>query len=100
MHIQSHYAEAQKTGRRDGNGGLSARTVLHHHRILRQALKQAVRWRMIALDPTDAVVAPKPEHKEVAPTGRGADRCASRSGRRHYPLHAALAGCDYRATSR
>ncbi len=67
MHIQSHYAEAQKTGRRDGNGGLSARTVLHHHRILRQALKQAVRWRLIALDPTDAVVAPKPEHKEVAP---------------------------------
>ena len=65
LHIQDCYAEARRQGRRDGNGGLSARTVLHHHRILRQALKQAVKWRLIAFDPTDAVVAPTPTAKEV-----------------------------------
>jgi integrase len=39
--------------------------VLHHHRILRQALRQAVRWRLISIDPTDAVKPPKPERKDV-----------------------------------
>jgi integrase len=38
--------------------------VLHHHRILRQALKQAVKWRLIAFDPTDAVRAPTPQAKK------------------------------------
>ena len=42
LHIQSHYTEALESGRLDGKGGLSARTVLHHHRILHEALKQAV----------------------------------------------------------
>jgi integrase len=65
LDIQSCYAEAQKTGRLDRPGGLSARTVLHHHRVLRQALKQAVQWRLIAIDPTDAVKAPKPERKDA-----------------------------------
>ncbi len=64
LHVQDCYSEAQRQGRRDGNGGLSARTVLHHHRILRQALKQAVKWRLIAFDPTDAVRAPTPKAKK------------------------------------
>ena len=37
IHVQAYYAAAQKDGRRDGKGGLSARTVLHFHRILRSA---------------------------------------------------------------
>ncbi len=65
LHIQDCYAEARAQGRRDGKGGLSARTVLHHHRILRQALKQAVKWRLITYDPTDAVEAPTPTAKEI-----------------------------------
>jgi integrase len=45
--------------------GLSARTVLHYHRILLQALKQAVIWRLISNNPADAVEPPVPEQKEM-----------------------------------
>ena len=65
MQIQSYYSEAHKNGRLNGKGGLSARTVLHHHRILRQALQQAVRWRLISINPADAVKPPKPVRKEM-----------------------------------
>jgi Arm DNA-binding domain/Phage integrase, N-terminal SAM-like domain len=33
---------------------LSPRTVLHHHRVLHEALAQAVRWGDLARNPTDA----------------------------------------------
>src|SRR5215510_1522935 len=39
-HISAAYARALASGRRDGSGGLSPRTVTHMHRILRQALQQ------------------------------------------------------------
>jgi len=65
MQIQSYYTEAQKTGRLDGKGGLAARTVLHHHRILRQALQQAVRWRLVSINPADAVKPPRPPRREI-----------------------------------
>lgn len=42
--------------RRDGVSGHSA---LHAFRVLRQSLRQAVRWRLIERDPSDAVSAPK-----------------------------------------
>lgn len=45
--------------------GLSAQTVTHHHRVLREALKQAVRWQMLAVNPADAVKPPRAEHKEI-----------------------------------
>jgi hypothetical protein len=41
--ISAAYAKALESGRRDGSGGLSPRTVHHMHRILRQALSQAVK---------------------------------------------------------
>lgn len=65
MQIQSYYSEAQVSGRLNGKGGLTARSVLHHHRILRQALQQAVRWRLISINPADAVKPPKPSRKEI-----------------------------------
>jgi hypothetical protein len=37
-HISQAYAKALASGRRDGKGGLSARTVTHMHRVLREAL--------------------------------------------------------------
>ena len=43
--ISAAYAKALASGRVDGRGGLSPRTVHHMHRILRQALEQAVSWR-------------------------------------------------------
>ena len=45
--------------------GLSGRTVLHVHRVFRQALKHAVRWNMVIRNPTDAVIPPRPESKPV-----------------------------------
>jgi integrase len=65
LHIQSHYSKALEKGRLDGSGGLSAQTVLHHHRILREALHQAVRWQLLARNPADAVDPPKPKRTEM-----------------------------------
>jgi integrase len=63
--ISSAYAKALTSGRRDAQGGLSARTVTHIHRILREALQQAVRWRLIAHNPADLVKPPKVERKQM-----------------------------------
>jgi len=63
-HITSAYASALASGGRDGNG-LSPRTVHHCHRVLKQALKQAVRWQMLASNPADAVDPPKVERKSM-----------------------------------
>lgn len=65
LQIQSAYASMGR-GARKGGGDLSARTVLHHHRVLRQALQQAVRWRMIPTNPADLIQAPRPARTTVA----------------------------------
>jgi integrase len=44
---------------------LSPRTVHHCHRVLSQALKQAVRWRMLPRNPCEDVDAPKVERREM-----------------------------------
>ena len=64
-HISAAYAKALTSGRRDGQGGLSPRTVHHMHRALRQALQQAVRWQMLVRNPADMVKPPKVEHKQM-----------------------------------
>jgi integrase len=64
-HISTAYAKALASGRRDGNGGLSARTVTHMHRVLREALQQALRWQLLARNPADAVKPPKVERKQM-----------------------------------
>ena len=50
-HISEAYAKALASGRRDGTGGLSARTVTHMHRVLHEALQHAVVWRLLANNP-------------------------------------------------
>jgi len=55
--IQTYYLNAQRL---DGKGKLSKRTVLHLHRVFRQALKRAVLLRKLAHDPTDLVEPPEP----------------------------------------
>jgi integrase len=59
--ISAAYAKALASGRVDGRGGLSPRTVHHMHRILRQALEQAVSWRILARNAADAVRPPRVE---------------------------------------
>ncbi|MHC2371296.1 integrase [Bradyrhizobium diazoefficiens] len=67
VHISDAYAAALKNGRKDGrSGGLAPRTVGHMHRVLKQALSQAVKWELLARNPADAVDPPKVEWKPVA----------------------------------
>ena len=69
IQISEAYAKALAGGRRDGKGGLSARTVHHMHRVLSQALKQAVRWDLLLRSPCDRLEKqdrPKVEKKPVA----------------------------------
>ena len=63
--IQKYYAKALKDGRCDGKGGLSARTVKHHHRVLSEALVYAVRMNRVARNVAQAVIPPKPVRKEM-----------------------------------
>ncbi len=65
LHIQACYSDALQSGRRDGAGGLSPQTVLHHHRVLREALRHAVKWQLIARNPADAVDPPRPQRREI-----------------------------------
>jgi integrase len=64
-HISQAYAKALASGRRDGTGGLSARTVTHMHRVLREALQQAMRWQLIPRNPADVVRSPKVERQQM-----------------------------------
>lgn len=65
MTISAAYSKALASGRRDGSGGLSPRTVHHMHRILRQALGQGVKWRLLTRNPTDAVDPPRVERQPL-----------------------------------
>ena len=66
IQISSAYAQALAAGRRDGKGGLSPRTVVHCHRLLRQALEQAVKWQILARNPAAAADPPKYERPQLA----------------------------------
>lgn len=65
QHIQAHYSRALQGGRLDGQGGLSARTVLRQHQVLHVALRHAVKWQLLASNPADAVQPPRPERHEI-----------------------------------
>ncbi len=58
LHIQDCYRQVLDKGR-------TARTVLHVHRVLRQALQQALRWQLLARNPADAVEPPRPGRYEI-----------------------------------
>jgi integrase len=64
-HISQAYAKALASGRRDGQGGLSARTVTHMHRVLHEALQQAVLWRLLVSNPAGVVKPPKVERSKM-----------------------------------
>ncbi len=44
---------------------LSARTVLHHHRVLYEALRHAVQWQLLSRNPADGVKPPRPGRHEI-----------------------------------
>lgn len=59
--ISAAYSNALVSGRRDGKGGLAPTTVVYMHRLIKQALGQAVRWELLSRNAADAVDPPKVE---------------------------------------
>ncbi len=45
--------------------GLSARTVRYTHSVLRSAMRQAIRWRLLLQDPTDGAQLPRLGRREM-----------------------------------
>ncbi|MBC7340927.1 MAG: site-specific integrase [Clostridia bacterium] len=58
IHLEEFYDQLR-------NSGLSARTILHHHRVLHTALNAAVNYRLLAENPADRAQPPKPEPPEM-----------------------------------
>jgi integrase len=65
IHIQGYHGQALALGRRDGSGGLSAQTVVHHGRVLNVALKRARALRLIPTNPVEDASRPKIERGEI-----------------------------------
>ncbi len=63
--IQNFYNQRYESGRTDGKGGLSAKTIRNLHNMLHQAFEQAKINGMILHNPTDNAVIPKQTKKEM-----------------------------------
>ncbi|BAH07659.1 site-specific integrase [Clostridium kluyveri] len=66
-HITEFYSNLREDGiRNDGKpGGLSERTILHHHRLISSILATAIQWGFILNNPALRLKAPKVEKKEA-----------------------------------
>lgn len=63
--IQRFYNIKAKSGKKDGTGGLSPKTIRHIHNVLRLALDQAVLEGKIPRNPCKAAKLPRKEEKEL-----------------------------------
>lgn len=61
LHLQNFYTNRLKSGRLNGKGGLSNKTVVTLHRIIHRALEQAVKWQLVIRNVADSVEPPKPK---------------------------------------
>lgn len=90
VHIQEFYNSLLRPGARKDRrqGGLSPRTVLHHHRVIREALQAAVRLNLIPRNPADAANPPAP--RQVAMRSLDLDGVrrllAAMESSRYYPI--------------
>ena len=60
LDVQRFYTDRHRSG-------LSAQTVIHIHRTLRQALGQAVKWELLHRNVTDSVTPPRREKPTIRP---------------------------------
>ncbi len=63
--IQNFYNSKHESGRADGKGGLSSKTIRNLHNMFHQAFEQAKINGIILNNPTDGTVIPKYEKKEM-----------------------------------
>ncbi len=59
IHIQQFYNEMLVKGRTDGKGGLSPKSVLYLHRILREAINHALKLQLVNRNVVDLVEPPR-----------------------------------------
>ncbi len=89
-HIQAAYARALAAGgRADGRQcGLAHRSVIQHHRVLREALRHAVEWQLLVTNPASAVRPPRAERHElrVLDAEEAAQLLVAAHGTSHYLL--------------
>jgi len=65
--VQSCYTKSLNGARLDGKPGhLTAKSVLEHHRLLKEALSHAVKWGLVSRNVADAVSPPRPVHREMS----------------------------------
>jgi integrase len=64
-HLQQMYYNKLTSGRSDGKGGLSNRSVRYCHVTLHKALQNALKMGMIMRNPADAVEPPKVHRREM-----------------------------------
>lgn len=62
--VQTFFTKAEKSGRKDGKGGVSRQTIKHFYRLLKSSFKQAVRLQILKVNPLDAVTPPRVEKTE------------------------------------
>jgi integrase len=63
--IDAAWGKLLESGRRDGKGGLSPRTVHHCRRVMLTAMDQAVRWDLLKKNPVALTRPPKIERKQM-----------------------------------
>jgi len=63
--LQNFYNEKLESGRKDGKGGLSTRTVRYFHAIIREALEQAVKEGILPRNVADATSPPVIKNKQM-----------------------------------
>lgn len=64
--IQCYIDEKSQNGRRDGKGGLSAKSVKSHVVIIKQVLKEAVKSGYLLTNPSEFVTLPRIQHFEAS----------------------------------
>lgn len=64
--LQAYIDEKQAHGRKDGKGGLSARSLRLHKNILHQALDEAVKAGLLPSNPCRYLILPKSERHEAS----------------------------------
>ncbi len=66
LQVQQYYAHALASGRMDRRAGnLSPQTVVHHSRILHEAMQTAVKWQLIPRNPCDGAEPPRVVRAEM-----------------------------------
>ena len=71
--IEAWHTTLRTSGRKDGKGGISTRTIKHAHRVLSQALDDAVRNDLVAKNVAKLQGAPRVDDTEVQGGAQGAD---------------------------